>query len=233
MARILKLLAVNKKTGIDTRGLITPFGQPLWEDRANPPTIEQKDDFYRQHATQLAVGACREAIKEWGGQMKDITHTVAVTCTNAGSPGFDQEVVAQLGLPLDVDRTLLHGVGCAGGLAALRAAAQMARASGSRPANVLVFACEIPSIQVSVELEDAERNPGTTIGPVLFSDGAAALIMCNGASLSSSRAAAIYELLDWTTMRVPETESLMTYRLTQLGDWLSTTIRRSQLTYQC
>lgn len=219
---VLKLLEVNRKTCIDTRGLIAPFGQRLWEDRENPPSIEQTDAFYRRHATQLAVGACRRAIKEWGGQVSDITHTVAVTCTNAGSPGFDQEVVAQLDLRLDVDNILLHGVGCAGGLAALRTAAQMARASGGRPANVLVFACEIPSIQVSVELEDVERNPHPSIGPVLFSDGAAALILCDDAALSSSRGAVIYDLLDWTTMRVPDTESLMAYRMTQLGGCLFT-----------
>ena len=218
MLRISKLLEVNTKTGIDSRGLIAPFGQPLWEDKASPPSIEQTDAFFRKHATRLAVGACRKAIKEWGGQMIDITHTVAVTCTNAGSPGFDQEVVAQLGLRSDVDKTLLHGVGCAGGLAALRAAAQMARASGNQSANVLVFACEIPSSQVSIELEDAERNPDTSVGPVLFSDGAAALILCNGAALSSSHTAAIFDLLDWTTMRVPDTDSLMAYRPTQFGE---------------
>ena len=150
--------------------------------------------------------------------MNDITHTIAVTCTNAGSPGFDLEVVTQLDLPLDVDKTLLHGVGCAGGLAALRTAAQMARASGGRPANILVFACEIPSVHVSVELDDAERNPRTPIGPVLFSDGAAALMLCNGAALSSSRGAAIYDLLDWTTSRIPDTDSLMAYTLTQFGE---------------
>lgn len=103
--RISKLLEVNKKTGIDSRGLIAPFGQPLWEDKASPPSIEQTDAFFRKYATQLAVGSCRKAIKEWGGQITDITHAVAVTCTNAGSPGFDQEVVAQIGLPLYVDKT--------------------------------------------------------------------------------------------------------------------------------
>lgn len=175
----------------------------------------------------MAVRACSKAIKEWGGNIKEITHTVAVTCTNAGSPGFDQAVVAQLGLPLDVDKTLLHGVGCAGGLAALRTAAQLARGAGGRPANILVFACEIPSSQVSVELEEAERNPRPPIGPVLFSDGASALILCNGEALSSSRAAAIYDLLDWTTMRVPGTDHLMAYPVTPLGMYSMTGISTS------
>ena len=208
---------MNRKTGIEARGLIGPFGQPLWEDRAAPPTLEQTDEFYRDHATQLAVRACNNAIKEWGGRLNDITHTVAVTCTNAGSPGFDLEIVTQLNLPLDVDRTLLNGVGCAGGLAALRTAAQMVRAAPcGRPANILVFACEIPSSQVTAELEDAEHNPRTSIAPVIFSDGAAALMLCNGVALSSSHGA-IYDLVDWTTMRVPDTESLMAYQVTQLG----------------
>ncbi len=165
--------------------------------------------------------------------MADITHAVAVQCMNAGSPRFDQEVVAQVGLLLDVDKSLLHGVGCAGGPAALRAAAQMARASGDQPSNVLVFACEIHSSLASIELEDAERNPEMSVGPVFFSDGAAALILYNGAALSSSCAPAIFDLI---TMRVPDTDSLMAYRRTQFRESYcirdSGTVRYSLKTYQ-
>ena len=173
--------------------------------------------MYRKYATELAVAACQKALREWGGPKESVTHVVAVTCTNAGSPGFDQEVVARLGLRLDVDRTLLHGVGCAGGLAALRTAKHMAKSSGRLPSNVLVFACEITSIQISAELEDAERSPHISIGPVLFSDGAAALMLCNGPAMSSSPAVPIYDLVDCTSERVPGTEGLMSYRPTQLG----------------
>ncbi|KAL9616671.1 MAG: hypothetical protein Q9160_008494 [Pyrenula sp. 1 TL-2023] len=218
---VLKLLEVNRKTHIDTRGLIAPFGQSLWEDKTRPPNIEETNALYRKHALQLSSRACQKAIKEWGGHTKDITHTVAVTCTDAGSPGFDQAVIASLGLRLDVDSTLLHGVGCAGGLAALRTAAQLAKACGSRPAKVLVFACEIPSIHVSVELEDAELNPQPPMGPVLFSDGASGLIVSNGKALSLSRSKSIYNLVNWITTRVPETSHLMAYPLTPLGFKLS------------
>lgn len=48
------------------------------------------------------------------------------------------------------------------------------RAALDPPICILVFACEISSSQVTVELEDAERNEQTSIGPFLFSDGAAA-----------------------------------------------------------
>lgn len=91
------------------------------------------------------MGVCRKAIEEQGGQMIDIIHTGAATCTNASSRGFGQEVGGQLGLRLDLNKILLHGVGCAGGLAALSATAQMAPASGNKPVKILIFACEIPS----------------------------------------------------------------------------------------
>lgn len=158
MPGILKLLEVNRKTCIKIRELIGLFGQPLWENRTSQPIIEQTNDFYRGYATQLAVRTCRKAIKEWGGQLNEVTHTVAVTYTNADSPGFDLEIVNQLDLSLDVERTLFHKIGCAGGLAALRIATQMTRASCDRPANILVFAFEISSGQVIVELEDTEYN---------------------------------------------------------------------------
>lgn len=67
-----------------------------------------------------------KAIEERTGNSGDITHTVAVTCTNQGNPGFDVLVNERLGLSTSVERILLHGVGCAGGLAIMRTAAQLA-----------------------------------------------------------------------------------------------------------
>ena len=209
-------MRLNKNTGIQTRRVV---GIPELECQTstNAPTVEDIDATFRQHATRLSVAACSKAIKEWGGRIKDITHIVAVTCTNAGSPGFDLEVAVQLGLSLDVERTLLHGIGCAGGLAALRTGERMARASGSQPANVLVLACEITTIHAGPELQKAEAGPDASIGPILFSDGAAALVVSNAAARAQSDNAPIYKLLSCSSTRIPKTDALMSYYVTQLG----------------
>lgn len=119
-------------------------------------------------------------------QAGDITHLVAVTATNAGSPGYDQIVARELGIPVTAERLLISGVGCAGGLAALRMASNLARAATSqgRPARILVLACEICSIFICSELHAASTLKDMGIGVALFGDGAAALVVCNSDGMS-------------------------------------------------
>lgn len=71
--------------------------------------------MWRKGGVNLTVQACKKALKEWGGEYRDITHTIGVTCTDATTPGYDLHVAEKLGLRQDVKRALLAGIGCAGG----------------------------------------------------------------------------------------------------------------------
>ena len=159
-------------------------------------------------------------MKEWGGKPAEITHVVAVTCTNAGSPGFDLDVAIQLGLSADVNRTLLHGVGCAGGLSLVRAAAGIADAATLRgkPANILVLACEITSTTIHLELDEAETRADPSPGTVIFSDGAAAMILCNNIASARATSTSQYDLMDLTTQRVSDSSDLMSFLMTDGGE---------------
>ncbi|KAL8646873.1 MAG: hypothetical protein Q9226_006675, partial [Calogaya cf. arnoldii] len=156
--RIKKLLEISRTTGIDTRSTIRSFESGLGFNRAAPQGVSEQDSLFRKAGVELTVQACKKALKEWGGVFSDITHTVAVTCTNTGNPGYDLLVAQKLKLRSDLDRTLLHGVGCAGGLAALRAAAQIASGATllrGRPSRILVYACELCSLYARSDLEVA------------------------------------------------------------------------------
>ncbi|KAK6222156.1 chalcone synthase [Colletotrichum tabaci] len=220
-----KLLQINKTSGIETRACIGDY-RSGFASRPEPPSISDLDRFYRQAGVDLAAQACRKAMKEWGGRPSEITHTVAVTCTNQGNPGYDLLVARRLGLPHTVDRTLLHGVGCAGGLAIMRAAAQIASgaASRGRPARVLCFACELCTSNVRHDLAGAEAcvNPDeVSIAGVLFADGAAAFVLCNDDGLRlpepqdevddmrSDGAEPLFQLLEWETATIPDTTQHM------------------------
>ncbi|THH01856.1 hypothetical protein EW026_g904 [Hermanssonia centrifuga] len=124
-AALQKILAINENTGIEKRSVVCHIDHPLINQPA-PPTIEELSHFFLTEGVRLAVGASRAAIHEWGGDVSEITHVVATTCTNSANPGYDYYVARELGLGGSVERTLLHGVGCAGGLAALRTAANLA-----------------------------------------------------------------------------------------------------------
>ena len=211
-----KLLAINRDTGIETRAVIRSYDNGF-ATRSNPPTISELDDFYRKAGVDLTVQACKKALKEWGGVYSDITHTIGVTCTNTGNPGYDLLVANKLGLRDDLDRTLLHGVGCAGGLSIMRAAAQIASGASlrRRPARILAFACELCSPNIRCDLGAAVENPEeTNIAPALFSDGAAAFVLCNELGAEEK---GIFQLMEWGNAVIPNTQHSMGFLADPLG----------------
>lgn len=164
-------------------------------------------------------------MRESGYAPGDITHIVAATCTNVGCPGFDLLVAQRLGLRAETERTLLHGVGCAGGLSAMRAAASMAQSASmrGRAARVLVITCEICSIffrhnlQIMAEnTEELEGPDGVSIVPIIFSDGAASFVL-NNELAPGAKEAAVYSLINWETATIPDTTKELDFLAGPLG----------------
>lgn len=201
-----KILAINENTGIDVRSVACTLDHPLL-NKPHPPTIGELSDFFLTEGVRLAVEASRRAIGEWGGDVSELTHLVATTCTNSANPGYDYYVARDLGVTNTVERTLLHGVGCAGGLAALRTAANLALLASflGKPARILVVACEVASVLARSELESLTQNQELRIGVTLFSDGASALVLSNGVGDTRGETP-LYDLLAWDNRTLPETE---------------------------
>ena len=216
----MKLLAINRKTGIQTRAAVSDYNQDFTTN-SNPPTIVDLDENFRSIGVDLATRACEKALHDAGLVPEDITHTVAVTCTNQGSPGYNLLVHEKLGLRPDVDHTLLHGVGCAGGLSIMRVAAQLALASTARgrPARVLAFACELCTPNVWSELAAAEKSSAedVCVAGALFSDGAAAFVLTN--DIGKGRRKAKFQLLAFDNAVLPRTMSHMSYFVQDSGKW--------------
>jgi type III polyketide synthase len=212
------LLHVNQNTKIASRP--TVFDHSTWsKDDATPPNIDELSQIFRTSGVDLTVKACNKALREAQLSASDITHVVAVTCTDQGSPGYDLFVSQQLHLPDGVQRTLLHGVGCAGGLSALREAANLAAAtsSRSRPARILVFATELCSLFLRAEIQAAcidDKN--LHIAPALFSDASAAIVVCNGLAMTDEQKP-IFELQEWGSALIPGTEDHMSYSVSPSG----------------
>jgi len=233
-----KLLDINKASGIETRASVADY-KDGFASRPEPPSITELDTFYRKAGVDLAAQACRKAMREWGGRPSDVTHTVAVTCTNQGNPGYDLLVARRLGLPHTVQRVLLHGVGCAGGLAVMRVAAQLACAATARgkPARVLAYACELCTPNVRHDLAEAEAcaDPkDVSIAGVLFADGAAAFVLCNDLGLQfplpqraddederdddGAEATPLFQLLEWGSGNtIPDTTQHMGFYAVPTG----------------
>lgn len=207
---IRKLIEVSSATGI-TRSSVSTYDSGFGCD-AEPPTIEDIDTFFRQTGVDLAVRAALKALRESACRPALITATVAVTSTSNGCPGYDVLVNRRLGLARTVDSTLLQGVGCAGGLSVLRAAARVAQAATAfgRPARVLVYAAEIYTAMLRFDLAEAERcvdAADLVPASAVLSDGAAALVVCNELGLEglSGAAKGIYRILNCSNTIIPDT----------------------------
>jgi type III polyketide synthase len=207
----------NHVTKIQSRQTILDLNTGTDTD-ATPPTVYEVSQTFRKDGVELAASACTKAMEEAKLQSDDITHVVAVTCTDQSNPGYDLLVCETLQLRPSVQRTLLHGVGCAGGLSALRAAANIAAAESQRgrPARVLVMACELCSLFLKAELHAASCDDNLHIAPALFSDAAAALVVCNRPALKKNQKP-IYELQECGSMVVPNTTEYMSYDMTSTG----------------
>lgn len=218
LSRAQKLLHVNINTEITSRPTI--FDPSTWtEEDAAAPTIDVLSQIFRTAGVDLTVVACEKAIEEAQISAADITHVVAVTCTDQGSPGYDLFVIQKLHLSPGVQRSLLHGVGCAGGLSALREAANLATAASARgrAARILVFATELCSLFLRAELQASFRNKeALNVAPLLFSDGSAALVVCNGIALTEKQRP-VYRIHEWDSAVISGTQSHMSYDVSPKG----------------
>jgi type III polyketide synthase len=211
-----KVRAINNYTGIDTRSAIGTVDHPM-ANMERAPTIEELCGVFLKDGVALAVTAARKALHEAQLSPLDITHVVSTTCTNSANPGFDHFVCKQLGITQPVEKVLLHGIGCSGGLASLRTAANLALGHSFRgkKARVLVVALEISSLLVRSELDSVRDLQETRIGVTLFSDCASALILSNGCG--GVEAEPVYELLGWDHRMIPDTEQDLGFDVHPLG----------------
>ena len=215
--RLQKVLSINRFTGIDKRAAIGDVDHPL-VNQPCAPSITQLNDYFRLEGVRLSVNACNQAIKEWGGRVDEITHVVSTTCTNSANPGFDHYVIKELGLKSGVERVLLHGIGCSGGLAAIRTASNLALGSSFRgkPARVLIIACEISSLLVRSELDSIDQDQAIRIGVCLFSDCASSIVLSNGIG-EDDGSSPIYDLLGWRHEILGDTDKDLGFDVDPLG----------------
>jgi len=214
-----KVLSINRFTGIDQRSSIGTPEHPV-VNGSNPPTIADINKIFMSDGVPLAVSASRQALAEARVEPSQITHLVSTTCTSSANPGYDHFVARDLDLNHTVEKVLLHGVGCSGGLAALRTAANLCLGHAMRglPARILVVALEISTTLVRSELDSINANQEIRIGAALFSDCASALVLSNGiATANEPLAPPVYELLGWEHQIIPETEADLGFDVDPLG----------------
>ncbi|KAL8371130.1 hypothetical protein RB595_001128 [Gaeumannomyces hyphopodioides] len=228
-----KVLDINRYTGIEARSSIGNPDHPL-VNGPTAPSIAELHSTFMDDGVPLAISAARRALEDAGlgdDAAAQITHVVSTTCTDSANPGYDHFVARALGLSPSVEKVLLHGVGCSGGLAALRTAANLALGHAMRglPARILVLALEVSTTFVRSELDSINSEQTTRIGVCLFSDCASAAVLSNGVGQAPAAEPA-FDLLGWQNRTIPDTESDLGFDVDPAGWKVILTQRVPKLT---
>lgn len=146
------------------------FFAPAVTPEGRGPTTAERMRFYAERAPVLACAAAAQALERAATSPEVITHLVTVTCTGFYAPGFDIELMRNLGLRPTTERVQVGFMGCHGALNGLKAARGLAAAAGPE-ARVLVCATELCTIHYQYGWD-----PDQVVANALFADGAAAVV---------------------------------------------------------
>ena len=160
-----RLLKVFDNSGIERRYLaMSP------ERYLTPRSFPEKNEVWAQVALELAEEAARKALGQAGLTAQELSAVFFASTTGIATPSLDASLVKRLDMPRHASRLPVWGLGCAGGVASLARAAELASARGE---TVLVVAVELCS--VTFIAEDLSRT--NLVGTSLFAGGAAAVVL--------------------------------------------------------
>jgi alpha-pyrone synthase len=173
-----KLTVLFKASGIETRySMLEDYGKTgdftffSDLDSFEPfPSTKKRNDAYQQYAPLLSTAAANKALLQSGIEAKEITHLVTVSCTGSYAPGLDVDLVEALQLPLSVQRTNIHFMGCYAAFNALKVADAFCRIN--KEVKVLVVCTELCTLHF--QKQNSEDN---LLANALFADGSAAIVV--------------------------------------------------------
>jgi predicted naringenin-chalcone synthase len=173
------------------------------------PAIGERMRRYEAEAGPLATRAAAAALDEAGVATSRITHLVTVSCTGFSAPGFDFDLIRELGLPPSVARTHVGFMGCHGSLNGLRVARAFAQSDSA--ACVLLCAVELCSLHHYCGW-DTEK----IVANSLFADGAAALVgVARSGAADNDRG--VWRVAAQGSFLLPDTTRAMTWRIADHG----------------
>ncbi len=161
-----RLAPVFAHAGIARRQSVMPMSWHL-----TPHDWPERTAAYLRGADDLFVAAAEGALARAGLTPRDVDVIVTVSSTGIATPSLEARAMGRLDFRSDVSRLPVFGLGCAGGVTGLAAAARMAQA---RPGDVVLFVC-VELCTLSVRLD--QLTSANLVATALFGDGAAACVL--------------------------------------------------------
>lgn len=163
---LVRYLPVFRNTGIETRHFVR---DPEWYLR--PLGWKERSAAFEEGGLALLERATRQILADTGVAAHEVDGIVFVTTTGIATPSLDALLCDRVGFRDDVHRVPVWGLGCAGGVAGLRLAADLAKA---RPGSRYLLLC-LELCSLSFRLEDFSVR--SFVANALFSDGCAAALV--------------------------------------------------------
>jgi alkylresorcinol/alkylpyrone synthase len=164
-----RLMPVFENAGIATRHSCVPIDWYL-----QPHGWQERNQLYLDNAVALLTEAAERALAEAGRRPQDIAAVVVTSTTGIATPSLDALLMNRLGLPPQILRLPIFGLGCAGGVLGLGHAVTLARGlSQDHGGDVLFLAVEL----CALTFRQGDLSKSNIVAAALFGDGAAAMVI--------------------------------------------------------
>jgi alkylresorcinol/alkylpyrone synthase len=169
-------------------------------------TWGQANDIWIEVAQELGEQALCRALHHAGLATQDLGALIFASVTGISSPSIDALLINRMGLPANIRRVPIFGLGCVAGAAGIARAADYVRAYPDQAAALV-------SVELcSLTIQRDDLSVANLISSGLFADGAAAVIV-TGSEVDSNGP----EILATRSVFYPETEEMMGWKITEKG----------------
>jgi len=197
--RLLDRLWAN--AGVDGRYLVRPM-----EEYPSIDTWGKANDIWMQAAEELGSEAICRALAAAGRGIGEIGALFFVSITGVSSPSIDARLINRMGLPRNLRRIPIFGLGCVAGAAGIARAADYVRAYPDQIAMLL-------SVELcSLTMQHDDLSIANQISAALFGDGAAAVAIAGDRVEGSGP-----RIVDTRSSFYPHTEDVMGWAISERG----------------
>jgi len=166
----------------------------------------QANDIWIEVAQELGEQALCRALHHAALESSSLGALFFTSVTGISSPSIDALLINRMGLPTNIRRVPIFGLGCVAGAAGIARAADYVRAYPSQAAALV-------SVELcSLTIQRDDLSVANLISSGLFADGCAAVVV-TGDDLN----AAGPEILATRSIFYPDTEGMMGWKVTEKG----------------
>src|SRR5215469_14830003 len=199
------LRRLHKNVGVDGRFLALPID-------AYPKLTGwgEANDHWIRVALELGYCSVSRALTGAGLSGREVGAFFFTSVTGIASPSIDARLINRMGLPPNIKRAPMFGLGCVAGAASIARAADYVRAYPEQAAVVL--AVEL----CSLTLQRDDLSMANLISAGLFGDGAAAVVVA-GDDCPLMKPCSGPRVLATRSVFYPDTEGMMGWDISEKG----------------